>query len=86
MVYYDHDVEAVACYRKVLDDNPPHPWDNLPWSVGGENDIASMVHDHQVKRPNGNQYSRRLNGSQVSKRCVIYREWIPLSNRLLIGY
>jgi uncharacterized protein YjbJ (UPF0337 family) len=52
LVYYDHDVGAIACYRKVLDDNPPHPWDNLPWPVEGENGIASLVHDHQVKRPN----------------------------------
>jgi hypothetical protein len=56
--YYDHEVNAVACYRRPLDDNPPHPWDNLPWPVEGNDGIAALVNEHQTQRPDEKQTIR----------------------------
>jgi transposase InsO family protein len=46
-IYYEHQFNAVAAYRKVLDDLPPDPLDAYPWLVTGRGGIQELVEKYQ---------------------------------------
>ena len=47
LVYYDHEYNCPAAYRKVLDDMPPHPFDSFPWRIEGPDGVKSLVEKYE---------------------------------------
>ena len=47
VVYYDHEYNCPAAYRKVLDDMPPHPFDSFPWRIEGPDGVKTLIEKYE---------------------------------------
>jgi hypothetical protein len=55
LVYYEHEYETIAAYRKVLDDMPPDPFDSFPWRIDGPTGIKALVDKYRMNNINSIQ-------------------------------
>ena len=47
LVYYDHEYNCPAAYRKVLEDMPPHPFDSFPWRIEGPEGVQALIEKYE---------------------------------------
>ena len=85
LVYYDHEHNAPAAYRKVLDDMPPHPFDSFPWRIEGSDGIQELItryEDNQMHSAIGPIVAWPKNEQEMLMLQRMDPNWQPMADKL----
>jgi hypothetical protein len=86
LVYYDLKYKCPAAYRRVLDDQPPHPHDEFPWRIEGPHGILRLIEHYrneEVETQLGRATPYPKSEAEMLELQTQDPNWQPIINNLL---